>query len=454
MSSDIILESQKQAILAYKPHPIASMFPRMDSFSFADLKADIAKHGVIEAVTLFEGQVLDGRHRLEAAQQLAKEGVIVSLPTAEFAGDKADAYTFVASANLHRRHLSAQDRRAVAEHLLRINASFSDRQIAATAKLSPTTVGSVRKEMEERGEVSKLDTRTDKRGAERPSTQPSPKPKPQPKPLADPEPKPVSVPDKAAWADSPAPAPEPETDPLAQFFAGADPTPEQPEASTGEGEDEEANWKIYVYDDLKDAELAMIFAVKRFEVTNDAEESLYFEMEVTLSKIQGLIESLKSLPEEEQNDEEGVAEDADLSPEIEAVLEQAGDQAKQALEAFSPESIRGLKVGQQAWWETGAGGKRSRMTGQIVGFFGGFAQMVTEEGNRVDVGENALYIMEPLCAACGVNEANEGAKYCFDCDPVCDTVMDSDIEDRGEGALFGASAGKPTNGSMLDAFLR
>src|SRR6516164_8999495 len=49
----------------------------------------------------------------------------------------------------------------------------SDRQIAETVKASPTTVGTVRAEMEAKGDVSKLDTRRDSKGREQPAARTS-----------------------------------------------------------------------------------------------------------------------------------------------------------------------------------------------------------------------------------------------------------------------------------------
>jgi DNA-binding transcriptional regulator YhcF (GntR family) len=57
----------------------------------------------------------------------------------------------------------------VIANLIAAQPEKSNRQIAKQAKTSPTTVGTVRTEMEERGEVSKLDTRTDAKGVKQPA---------------------------------------------------------------------------------------------------------------------------------------------------------------------------------------------------------------------------------------------------------------------------------------------
>jgi ATP-dependent DNA ligase len=80
-----------------------------------------------------------------------------------------DPTAYVVSANLYRRHLSRELKRELIEKLLKAQPEKSDRQIAATVKASPTTVGTVRAELEKAGDVSKLDTRTDTAGRQQPA---------------------------------------------------------------------------------------------------------------------------------------------------------------------------------------------------------------------------------------------------------------------------------------------
>ena len=44
-------------------HPIAAIFPSMTDQEYADLKADIAANGLARGIILYEGMILDGRHR-------------------------------------------------------------------------------------------------------------------------------------------------------------------------------------------------------------------------------------------------------------------------------------------------------------------------------------------------------------------------------------------------------
>jgi ParB-like chromosome segregation protein Spo0J len=47
-------------------HPLANLFPLLDSTEFNDLVEDIRAHGLHEPVVLFEDKILDGRNRHRA----------------------------------------------------------------------------------------------------------------------------------------------------------------------------------------------------------------------------------------------------------------------------------------------------------------------------------------------------------------------------------------------------
>src|SRR3990167_4602051 len=81
-------------------HPVADIFPMMDEPEYEALKQDIMEHGLLEPVWLYEDQILDGRNRWLACQQLEKEA-----KTREYKGK--DPVAFVISMNLKRRHLNS-----------------------------------------------------------------------------------------------------------------------------------------------------------------------------------------------------------------------------------------------------------------------------------------------------------------------------------------------------------
>jgi hypothetical protein len=84
---------------ALSEHPVAKLFPTMDLPDFAALKEDIRLHGVRVPILVHGGQILDGRHRYRACQQLG-----ITCPAIEWNG--SDPWLEVQSRNLLRRHLS------------------------------------------------------------------------------------------------------------------------------------------------------------------------------------------------------------------------------------------------------------------------------------------------------------------------------------------------------------
>jgi ParB-like chromosome segregation protein Spo0J len=145
-----------------KFHPLADIFPLMEGEEFDALVADIKANGLIEPIVMLDGMILDGRNRYRACVAADVE------PTFRpFNGDDPAAY--VISANIHRRHLTPEQKRDLIAKLLRTDPGKSDRQIAETVRASPTFVGKVRAEGEATGDVSTVDTRTDKRGRKQPA---------------------------------------------------------------------------------------------------------------------------------------------------------------------------------------------------------------------------------------------------------------------------------------------
>ena len=147
----------------HKAHPAAELFPLMAKDELQTLAADIKKNGLLVPITLNkDGALLEGRNRLNACQIA---GVEPRFDT--YRGN--DPVGFVMSANIHRRHLTTSQKRDLVAKLLKLEPGKSDRQVAATAKVSPTTVANERKKAEARGDVCKVDTRTDTKGRKQPA---------------------------------------------------------------------------------------------------------------------------------------------------------------------------------------------------------------------------------------------------------------------------------------------
>jgi ParB-like chromosome segregation protein Spo0J len=118
-------------------HPLAEKFPLMEGDDLQKLADDISARGLLHQIVLHEGKILDGRNRYRAAA-VAK----VTLAPKDFrelpVGTDPKAY--VISANLHRRHLTAEQKRDLLAELIKIDPSKSNRQIAEEAKVDKNTV--------------------------------------------------------------------------------------------------------------------------------------------------------------------------------------------------------------------------------------------------------------------------------------------------------------------------
>lgn len=98
---------------AYRPHPLAELFPLIEGQAYWDLVADIREHGVREPVVMLDGMVLDGRNRYLAAREAGRP-----VPVVQYEGD--DPLGYVVSLNLKRRHLSESQRAMVAAKLAKL----------------------------------------------------------------------------------------------------------------------------------------------------------------------------------------------------------------------------------------------------------------------------------------------------------------------------------------------
>jgi len=96
---------------SFEIHPLAELFPPMSDEQYHALKADIAENGQHEDIMIWQGMLIDGRHRLRACLELG-----IQPDTAEL-DDSCDPYIYVITHNLHRRHLTESQRSMVAGKL-------------------------------------------------------------------------------------------------------------------------------------------------------------------------------------------------------------------------------------------------------------------------------------------------------------------------------------------------
>jgi hypothetical protein len=222
-------------------HPAAELFPPMSPDDLRTLGEDIIKNGLTSPIALWRAdpkapeQLLDGRNRLDAIEMMTGCQVIVGPPSLMAGEDfvacdkvivldkSVDPYAYVISANIHRRHLTAEKKRELVAELIKQQPNKSDRQIAEQAKSNRTTVGQIRKGLENTGDVSIVDTRTDRKGRKQPTKRKSPRRPASPIGLGDqqpvidvpPDPEKAGYPSgyESPWqAPSPSATPEPATE--------------------------------------------------------------------------------------------------------------------------------------------------------------------------------------------------------------------------------------------------
>jgi len=110
----------------YTFHEVANIFPMMSDDEFSALVEDIRLNGQRQPIYVHDGQIIDGRNRYRACQQLGIE------PDTRVWDGAGSLVSFVVSLNLQRRHLSSSQKATVAMDVLpMLEAEAKERQRAA-----------------------------------------------------------------------------------------------------------------------------------------------------------------------------------------------------------------------------------------------------------------------------------------------------------------------------------
>lgn len=96
----------------YDLHEYCTIFPVASEQDTGALVDDIRRHGLLDAITLYDGKILDGRNRYTACRILNIDPRFVN-----FEGDDEKALEYVISKNLARRHLNESQRSMIAAKL-------------------------------------------------------------------------------------------------------------------------------------------------------------------------------------------------------------------------------------------------------------------------------------------------------------------------------------------------
>ena len=101
-------QTEVPAEAAIPIHPAAEIFPLMSDTALDELAQDIKANGLLHPIVRHEGKVIDGRNRLAACQRAGMPPTFI-----EWSGT-GSVVAWILSTNLHRRHLTDQQRAMVA----------------------------------------------------------------------------------------------------------------------------------------------------------------------------------------------------------------------------------------------------------------------------------------------------------------------------------------------------
>lgn len=113
--------TELEVVGGFRVHPLASRFPLIVGKDFDDMVESARIARAVTPVELHDGLLIDGRNRVRVVEELRRQGVEIKLPTVEWqpTGDETVEERIFAL-NVHRRHLSDDQRAALAAYFLPI----------------------------------------------------------------------------------------------------------------------------------------------------------------------------------------------------------------------------------------------------------------------------------------------------------------------------------------------
>ena len=94
----------------YRNHPVADLFPPMSEQEYQELKASIQEQGQLQPIIVDGEELLDGRHRLRACDELGREADVVQFSTL---GLRTTPAAWILAINAQRRNLSPDQKLAI-----------------------------------------------------------------------------------------------------------------------------------------------------------------------------------------------------------------------------------------------------------------------------------------------------------------------------------------------------
>jgi len=169
---------EKQTILGAIIHPLAAMFPLLEGEEFQQLVESIDKHGIQTPILVLYPPpgsarhckddpvvVVDGRNRLRAWERLASQGKVEREHWTDYVqvladdgdpNDEAYIRRCILAANIHRRHLTPDQRAAI---MLRLTGEQIRKQTAAEKKASTAKARAAKSVNQKSGSPNKRDVK-------------------------------------------------------------------------------------------------------------------------------------------------------------------------------------------------------------------------------------------------------------------------------------------------------
>lgn len=97
--------------MTFDIHPVAALFPLIEGDAFDALVSSIREDGLLEPIEYQGNTIIDGRNRLRACQAAGVEPSYRELPSG------TDPVKYILNRNIHRRHLTTDQRGAIAAEL-------------------------------------------------------------------------------------------------------------------------------------------------------------------------------------------------------------------------------------------------------------------------------------------------------------------------------------------------
>jgi hypothetical protein len=168
-------------------HSLSDLFPLLEGVEFDELVADIKVNRLRDKIVLYDGMILDGRNRYRALRTLGVDPEVIRdqycvephCIDASHGGPKE----YVISANIRRRHLTAEQKIDVLSKLVAVQPKKSDRQLAKETGVTHPTIAKARREAEATGKALPVEKRVgaDGKARKQPARKPEAKQQPAPK---------------------------------------------------------------------------------------------------------------------------------------------------------------------------------------------------------------------------------------------------------------------------------